>query len=174
MKIVVIADPEMLPPELSDNPDVVIIPPDSVDEACMAALDEASGGLLMAGGDGPLEDWASEEEKEPEHSGSGEDDEDEKKGGEGEDDLPEGGSGYGEGDEDEKKGGEGRGDDEDKPSGEGRGRGGNPFERDARQDSGSGRRAGRGRGDDEDADKGGSGRGRSPLSAWMTSLAGRR
>jgi len=171
MKIIVIADPEMLPPELSDNPDVVIVPPDAVDEATMAALDDASGGLLGSG-EGALEDWAGEEEKEPEHSGSGEDDED---GGEGrgEDDIAEGGEGRGE--DDEEKGGEGRGEDEDK-SGEGRrgGRGGNPFERDARQDSGSGRRAGRGRGDDEDADKGGSGRGRSPLSAWMTSLAGRR
>ena len=171
MKIVVIADPESLPPELSDNPDVVIVPPDAVDEATMAALDAASGGLLGSG-EGALEDWAGEEEREPEHSGSGEDDED---GGEGrgEDDIAEGGEGRGE--DDEEKGGEGRGEDEDK-SGEGRrgGRGGNPFERDARQDSGSGRRAGRGRGDDEDADKGGSGRGRSPLSAWMTSLAGRR
>ena len=171
MKIVVIADPEMLPPELSDNPDVVIVPPDAVDEATMAVLDAASGGLLGSG-EGALEDWAGEEEKEPEHSGSGEDDED---GGEGrgEDDIAEGGEGRGE--DDEEKGGEGRGEDEDK-SGEGRrgGRGGNPFERDARQDSGSGRRAGHGRGDDEDADKGGSGRGRSPLSAWMTSLAGRR
>jgi len=173
MKIVVIADPESLPPELSDNPDVVIVPPDAVDEATMAALDAASGGLLGSG-EGALEDWAGEEEKEPEHSGSGEDDED---GGEGrgEDDIAEGGEGRGE--DDEEKGGEGRGEDEDEDkSGEGRrgGRGGNPFERDARQDSGSGRRAGRGRGDDEDADKGGSGRGRTPLSAWMTSLAGRR
>lgn len=172
MKIVVIADPESLPPELSDNPDVVIVPPDAVDEATMAALDAASGGLLGSG-EGALEDWAGEEEREPEHSGSGEDDED---GGEGrgEDDIAEGGEGRGE--DDEEKGGEGRGEDEDK-SGEGRrgGRGGNPFERDARQDSGSGRRAGRGRGDDEkDEEKGGSGRGRSPLSAWMTSLAGRR
>jgi hypothetical protein len=172
-KIVVIADPEMLPPELSDNPDVVIIPPASVDEACMAALDEASGGLLGSG-EGALEDWAKEEEAEPEHSGSGED-EDADKDGKGDEDMP-AGSGYGEDaqriDDAADVSARGEDEDEDKSGKE------NPFVRDARQDAGSGRGRRSGRGEDDETEKRGgegrSGRGRSPLAAWVQSQTGRR
>ena len=71
MPIIVIADPETLPPELADNPDVVMIPPDAVGDDLMAQLDAASGGLLGAapppeGGEGDLDD-------EPMPGGAGDD-----------------------------------------------------------------------------------------------------
>jgi len=138
-KIVVIAAPEMLPPELADNPDGVMIPPDAVDPDTMAALDAASGGLLAegeGGGEGPLEDWAKEEEKEPEHgAGRGDDDDDGTSGGDPDPDPdPDPDKRGGSGDDDPDK------DEKDKAA------------------AGEGRRHGRGRE---------SGRGRSPLAAWV-------
>lgn len=122
-KIVVIADPEMLPPELADNPDVVMIPPDAVGDDLMAQLDAASGGLLAeGGGEGPLEDWATEEEKEPEHGGRGDDDDDAASGGDPEPDP-----------DPDKRGG--TGDDPDDPD----------KDKDKPPLAGEGRRHGRGR-----------------------------
>lgn len=128
MKILVIAAPDMLPPELAANPDVVVVDPASIPEELMMALDEAAGGMLgdadAAGGDGPLTDWAGEEERE--HGMGGYGDDDDEKSGEGED---EDGAMNGEGDDDEKSG-EGDDDETDetdepkKPKGGSRGRGG--------------------------------------------------
>lgn len=173
-KIVVIAEPEMLPVELADNPDVVIVSPSMVGEDIIAALDDASGGLL--GGAGELTEWAKEEEAEPAHSGSGDDEEEPS--GEGDDDLPSGegddeepsGEGYG---DDDLPAGEG--DDEEEPSGSGRGRrsGRGDDEEERVGGSGRGRRGGRGRGRGDDEERvGGSGRGRSPLAAWVASQTG--
>ncbi len=69
MKTLVIGLPESLPPELADNPAVIVVDPATLPEELLAELDAASGGMLMAedgeeGGEGPLEDWAGEEEKE--------------------------------------------------------------------------------------------------------------
>ena len=86
MKILVIAAPDMLPPELAANPDVVVVDPASIPEELMVALDEAAGGMLgdadADGGEGPLTNWAGEEEREHGMGGYGDDDE---KSGEGDD-----------------------------------------------------------------------------------------
>ena len=127
MKILVIAAPDMLPPELAANPDVVVVDPASIPEELMVALDEAAGGMLgdadADGGEGPLTNWAGEEEREHGMGGYGDDDE---KSGEGED---EDGAMNGEGDDDDDDEKSGEGDDEEtdepkKLEGGSRGRGG--------------------------------------------------
>lgn len=100
MKTLVIGLPESLPPELADNPDVIVVDPETLPEEVLAALDAASGGMLMdedgaesvEGGEGPLDEWAKDEEKE--HGMGGRD------GGEGDEEKDPLG---GEGDEDEEE-----------------------------------------------------------------------
>lgn len=141
MKTIVIAAPDQLPPEMADDPSVLVLDPASLDEELMSMLEAASGGMLGEdddeSGEGALTDWASEEEKEHAHAKGGygdeEDDEarsmsgegdDEDESGEGDDAMhdPEtkfGKMGYGKmgrggraGEDDEDESGEG--DDEDK------------------------------------------------------------
>ena len=176
MKTIVIAEPEMLPPELAGDPNVVIVPPAMVSEECFALLDEASGGLVLGDGTGDLVEWAEEEESEAAHAG-GEDDEES--------------DASGEDDEESDASGEVRegrahpawkaemGEDEESDaSGRryGRGRGEDDEESDA-----SGRRYGRGRGrgrgrgeDDEEKDASGRRNARGPLASWARRVAGGR
>lgn len=123
MKIVVIGTPDMLPPELAENPDVLLLDPSQLDGDMLAALDAATGGMISA--EGPLEDWARQEEREPEHQGMGDEDEDERSGeGDDEDEDETAGSGYGPEDEDEDKSGEGDDEEENEnsPGPQGKGR----------------------------------------------------
>jgi len=178
MKIIVIGLPENLPPELAENPDVIVIDPQQLGDDTMAALNAASGGLALEdekGGEGALVDWAQEEEAEHAHSGEGpddesfDDDEDEKK----REGMGRGRGGRAEGDRDsdmlDERGGEG--DDEDEYDERG-GEGDDEDEYDDEDDdkpSGTGRgRMGRG--------KGGRGRGAlmPPLAAWARNMVGGR
>jgi hypothetical protein len=143
MKTIVIAAPDQLPPEMADDPSVLVLDPASLDDELMAMLDAASGGMMGEddeSGEGALADWAAEEEKEPEHAKGGYGDEDEEEtrqmSGEGDEDEESGegddamddpetrfGKGGRAGDEDEESG-EGEEEDIDeskKPSGSGRG-----------------------------------------------------
>lgn len=126
MKKILVASPEMIPPELASDPDLIVIDPAQLSDECVMALDEASGGLLSAGG--PLTDWAGEEERE--HA-------------EGDD-----------ADDPEKRDADGRGDDEEDPEKRDAGRRGRGDEDDEDKDkpADAGRR-GRGYGDDEDEEK---------------------
>lgn len=86
-KILFFGTPDALPPELAENPDVIVIDPETIDPELMQALDDASGGMLLGeggepppapeGGEGPLADWAGEEERE--HGMGPEEDEEERK-----------------------------------------------------------------------------------------------
>ena len=111
MKTLVIGMPDTLPPELAENPDVIVVDPSTLPEELLGMLNEASGGALLEeeGGEGALSEWAAEEEKEPEHGGQGEGDNEEEDG----EDKP-GGEGYGADDEEKDPlGGEGDDEDED-------------------------------------------------------------
>lgn len=111
MKTIVIAAPDQLPPEMADDPSVLVLDPASLDEELMSMLEAASGGMLGEdddeSGEGALTDWASEEEKEHAHAKGGygdeEDDEARSMSGEGDEDEDE----YGKGDDDEDESGEG-------------------------------------------------------------------
>jgi len=172
MKTIVIAAPDMLPPEMADDPNVLVLDPASLDDELLGMLDAASGGMMddMEGGEGALADWAKEEESEPEHAkgGYGEDDADEDK-------MP---FGRGKEDDDDMAYGRGKEDDEDEMP---FGRGADDDEEMDREGSGSGdedddeiaklkKEAGAGRG--RFAGKGKSGRGVPALSAWARSMGG--
>jgi len=192
MKTIVIAAPDMLPPEMADDPNVLVLDPASLDEELLGMLDAASGGMMdegMDGGEGALADWAAEEEKEPEHAkGYGDEDADEDK-------MPFGrGKMYGMGDdededEDKMPFGRGKDDDDDMAYGRGKdddddmpfGRGEDDDEEMSREGSGEGdededeiaklkKEAGAGRG--RFGGKGKSGRGVPALSAWARSMGG--
>lgn len=107
MKIIVIGAPESLPPELAENPDVIVVDPASLPEEMIQMLDAATGGMLAEdgeeteeSGEGPLSEWAGEEEKEHGMGGYGDDTaEDDDTAGKGEDEDP---MGKGEDDDDER------------------------------------------------------------------------
>lgn len=121
MKTVVIGMPEELPAELAANPDVLVIDPATLPEEVLAALNEATGGMLgEEGGEGALESWAKEEEAEHGMGGRGDDEEDAEGGGADEESDPIGGEGE---DDDGTMSGEGDEEPEKKPDGM-RGRGG--------------------------------------------------
>lgn len=127
MKTLVIGLPESLPPELADNPDVIVVDPQTLPEEVLAALDSASGGMLMGedgeqdGGEGPLEEWAGEEEKEHGMGGYGDDEDDKGGGADDEEKDPLGGEGD---EEDDARAGMGDDDKEDEKKPEGGSRGG--------------------------------------------------
>jgi hypothetical protein len=122
MKTLVIGLPESLPPELADNPDVIVVDPETLPEEVLQALDAASGGMLMEtdgeetveGGEGPLDDWAKDEEKEHGMGGRAGEEDDEEKGGGADDEEKDPLGGEGDDDKDMTRGGEaGYGPDED-------------------------------------------------------------
>jgi hypothetical protein len=171
MKTLVLGTPESLPPELADNPDVIVLDPSELDDDMIASLDAAVGGMLLGedgeSGEGDLVEWAEEEEKEHAHA----DDED-GKGGYGDDE-----------EEDEEK----KHEDEEE---DGKGNPLNPFSKRnlAAMAGGMGHY---GKGDDEEEDeekkkrdeddaeagkgarRGGRGGSVSPLSAWARAMGGR-
>lgn len=158
MKTIVIAAPDMLPPEMADDPNVLVLDPASLDDELLGMLDAASGGMMdegMEGGEGALADWAEEEESEPEHA----------KGGYGEDDADEDKMPYGRGKEDDDEMPFGRGaDDDEEMEREGSGSGDEEDDEIAKLKKEAG--AGRGR----FGGKGKSGRGVPALSAWARSM----
>lgn len=182
MKTIVIAAPDQLPPEMADDPSVLVLDPASLDEELMSMLEAASGGMLGEdedeSGEGALSDWAAEEEQEHAHAKGG----------------------YGDEDEDEERQMSGEGDDEDEDeSGEGddamhdpetkfgkmgygkMGRGGRAGEDEERDEES-------GEGMEEDIDeskapskgamgygkmgRGKGGKGLPPLAAWARSMGG--
>lgn len=139
MKIIVIGSPEALPPELAENPDVLLLDPASMPPEVMAMLDEVSGGMISA--EGPLEDWAGEEEREHGmRGGRGDDDEEDESGA---------------GDDDEERSGEGDDDEEERS---GAGYGGDEEEEGMRQRSGEGDDEGKDKDKDKSAERGKGGR----------------
>jgi hypothetical protein len=166
MKTLVIGLPESLPPELADNPDVVVLDPSQLSDDMLASLDAETGGMLMGedmpeGGEGALADWAKVEEREHGMGGFG-DDEDPEHDGKGDDD-------------DAEK------DDERKAAGQGYGRG---YGRGGRGDDDAEEKKRDGMGDDDDAEekkgmgygrgaKGGRGGSVPALSAWARAVGGR-
>lgn len=196
MKTIVIAAPDMLPPEMADDPSVLVLDPASLDEELMSMLEAASGGMLGEdddeSGEGALTDWASEEEKEHAHAKGSYG----RYGGYGEEEDEEARSMSGEGDEDEDE--DGKGDDamndpETKFGKMGRGRGGRAGE-DDEDESGEGddedKESGEGMEEDIDESKapakgkmgygkmgygmgrGKGGKGLPPLAAWARSMGG--
>ena len=150
MKTLVIGLPENLPPELADNPDVLVLDPETLGDDIVEALDAASGGMLLGegleeGGEGALEDWAKEEEAEHAHGGEGGEEEDEDK------------------DKEGAKGG--RGDDEEEDENK-FGKGGRGADDEEEEDKAG--KGGRGR------VRGGRGAGLPPLAAWARTMAGSR
>lgn len=163
-KLILIASPDAVPPELAANPDLLVLPPEQVPAEIMEQLDAASGGML--GGAGALEAWAKEEEAEhgmgargddeEEPSAEGEDEEEQQFGGEGDDEEEPSAEGD-DGDDAMLDNAEGE-DDEEEPSAEGE-----DDEEDSQptmNDLGMGS-ARRGRGG-----KGGKGPAPSPLRSW--------
>lgn len=172
MKTLVIGLPENLPPELADDPAVLVIDPQQLGDEVLTALNAASGGLLLEegeGGEGPLADWAGEEEAEHGmgRGGRGDEEDEKDRGGEGpladwaaeeEAEPAHGRGGYGDDDEepkDEERMGAGRG-------GRRGGRGDEPEDEEPKDG------AGRGRG------RGGRGPALPPLAAWARAMAGGR
>lgn len=126
MKTVVIGMPEALPPELATNPDVLVVDPAMLPEEVLAALNEATGGMLgeEEGGEGALESWAKEEEAEHGMGGYGDDEDKEREGGsEGDDEEKDPIGGEGEDEDGRESGGEGE-DEEEREKSAMRGRGG--------------------------------------------------
>lgn len=179
MKTIVIAAPDQLPPEMADDPSVLVLDPASLDEELMSMLEAASGGMLGEddedeSGEGALTDWAAEEEQEHAHAkgGYGDEDEDEERqmSGEGEDE-----------DEEDGKGDDAMHDPETKfgKMGYGKmGRGGRAGEEDEKDEE-----SGEGEEEDIDESKAPFGKGRfgkgarggkglPPLAAWARSMGG--
>jgi len=141
MKTLVIGSPDALPPELADNPDVLVLDPETLPEELMAMLDEASGGMLMEdamlaeGEEAPVDDLDAD-----------------------------GMGGYGDPDEDEKNKGGGADDEEEDPIEGGEGPDEDEEERKKKEaEGGSGMRGGRGL-------RGGRGEPVPALSAWARSV----
>lgn len=106
MPILVIAAPEEMPPELAENPDVVVIDPATIDPDLLEQIVTAAGGMIedpdgeQMNGEGPLSDWAGEEEKEHGMGGYGDDEEEDPE-------KRDGMGGYGDDEDPDKAGGQG-------------------------------------------------------------------